>query len=134
MSQKLRSLAPWLLVGLVMLVMYSFSAQPNSGEFTAQFFGHYNHLVRKIAHFSEYAVLFLVSTFAFRRLWSNLSAGWIALVCLALCVAFAAGDEFHQSFVPGRTPLVSDVLLDSFGALFAGFLWLAWRTIRTGVR
>jgi VanZ family protein len=79
-------------------------------------------------------VLFLVLVTAIKRLLSTVSAGWLALLTLALCALFACGDEFHQIFVPGRTPLVSDVLLDSCGAMFAGFLWLAWRAIKAGIR
>ena len=35
------------------------------------------------------------------------------------CVLVAASDEFHQSFVPGRTPAVRDVGIDLLGALLA---------------
>jgi VanZ family protein len=34
-------------------------------------------------------------------------------------VFYAAIDEWHQSFQPGRVPLVSDVLIDALGAAFA---------------
>ena len=51
--------------------------------------------VRKLAHMTEY---FLVAGF--------------------ICVAFAAGDEYHQSFVAGRGPSVKDVGIDSIGAFF----------------
>ena len=40
------------------------------------------------------------------------------LVAGFICVAFAAGDEYHQSFVAGRGPSVKDVGIDSIGAFF----------------
>lgn len=49
---------------------------------------------------------------------------------LAICIAYASTDEFHQSFVPSRVGSVGDVLIDTVGAsLVVGsfFLWDAWR-------
>ena len=46
---------------------------------------------------------------------------WLAWM---LALAYAATDEFHQSFVPGRSPSVLDILVfDNMGALIS--LWLA---------
>jgi VanZ family protein len=35
-------------------------------------------------------------------------------------------DEFHQSFVPGRSATITDVMVDSTGALIA---WLLFRFV-----
>ena len=71
------------------------------------------HIVRKSAHLTEYAILgmflmLLFSTFRIRLrpLWALLSAA-----------AYAATDEWHQAFVMGRGPMFTDVLIDSSGAL-----------------
>jgi len=74
-------------------------------------------LVRKCAHFTEYAVLFWLlmrGPFAGRP-----------YAALSVCVAYALLDEGHQILVPGRTPSLWDVALDSTGALFSRFLNLA---------
>jgi len=43
---------------------------------------------------------------------------------LLIVFLYAASDEFHQSFVPTRTPLVSDVFIDTAGgATGLLFLW-----------
>ena len=43
--------------------------------------------------------------------------GWLAWL---LAILYAASDEFHQSFVPGRHPDPMDVLIfDNLGAIFA---------------
>ena len=44
---------------------------------------------------------------------------WIAW---ALAVMYSATDEFHQSFVPGRHPAVTDVMIDAAGAAVMLFL------------
>lgn len=66
-------------------------------------------VLRKLAHFSEYAVLF----FLWR--WNNVSAP-LSFIFTAF---YAGTDEFHQAFVPGRGPSLLDVAIDSSGALFA---------------
>jgi len=74
-------------------------------------------LVRKSAHFTEYAVLF----------WLLLQGPMAErpYLAFAVCVSYALLDEGHQSLVPGRTPSLWDVALDSTGALFSRFLNLA---------
>jgi len=79
--------------------------------------------LRKAAHVSEYAVLsvllyraFVNTVFQSRR---ALSAG----IVLLSCVAYAASDEFHQSFVPSRTASLRDVMIDVFGATLAVLLY-----------
>jgi len=70
--------------------------------------------VRKLAHFSEYAVLGGLYAAAIRLSLNGRSGrGAAALrtgLPLLLGLAYAAGDEWHQAFVPGRGPAVRDVL------------------------
>lgn len=69
--------------------------------------------VRKMAHATEYAILSclltnLCLTFPMRKayMWSWLMGS-----------AYAATDEFHQLFVPGRSGQITDVMIDSVGCL-----------------
>ncbi len=83
-----------------------------------------NSFIRKTAHFTLYAVMGFLGYLWLHRREHNLS---LIMSCVFL---FAALDEFHQLFVPGRTGLVSDVLLDSIGAacgIFAAYLLLCLR-------
>lgn len=73
-----------------------------------------NELIRKCAHFVEYGVLFWLLVRGPMR-----GRPYLAL---AACVLYAALDETHQIFVPGRGPSVFDVALDSTGALFSRYL------------
>ena len=47
-----------------------------------------------------------------------------ALGTLGIGLVYSVFDEFHQSFVPGRTMSVSDMGLDFIG--LAGSLWMMW--------
>jgi VanZ family protein len=71
-------------------------------------------MFRKFAHLFVYGVLaFLIARALAKQGWPP---GRIVGVGLFLCVMYAASDEFHQSFVPGRYGKVRDVALDSLGA------------------
>jgi VanZ family protein len=86
-------------------------------------------LVRKSAHLSEYAVLALLILRAHRLSLRPAASRWSwprAGVALLMAAAYAATDEWHQSFVPSRTADLNDVLIDSSGAfigLMLRFLW-----------
>lgn len=83
----------------------------------------WQHFVRKAAHFCEYAVLGLLATNAVRSFGLK---GWTKFtVAVAVCVLYAAGDELHQSFVAGRAGRLSDVLLDTAGAVTGVAVFLA---------
>jgi VanZ family protein len=79
----------------------------------------------KTAHFAGYALLGALAMRAisdgrWRRCtwWTGLQALWIGAV-------YGASDEFHQSFVPGRTPSVDDWFADTLGAAAAVLVILA---------
>ena len=72
--------------------------------------------VRKLAHMSEYFLLAVALSFPFYVY--GLRGFPLMLVAGFICVAFACGDEYHQSFVAGRGPSVKDVGIDSIGAFF----------------
>lgn len=71
--------------------------------------------VRKCAHMTEYLILYGTLIPAV--------GGWrqnrrkCLRTALLLTVLYACTDEFHQLFVPGRAGRVTDVLIDSTGAL-----------------
>ena len=124
----------WLPVLLWALVMSGFS----TGTFTSDNTGHIIipflhwllphasaatlddlHLViRKSAHITEYSVFSLLILRAIRAGRREWKLSWALAVVLAV-VVYASLDEFHQSFIPGRTAAVSDVLLDTVGGAAA---------------
>jgi VanZ family protein len=87
-------------------------------------------LVRKGAHFTEYAILALLTLRAANiSLQTGRTGNWAKAAGVALLVAalYAATDEWHQSFVPGRTASVYDVLIDTSGAFVALAVAALWR-------
>ena len=74
---------------------------------------------RKIAHFTEYAILGFLAARAFRTSPRPAIRDRWLLICVTMIVVYALMDEFHQSFVPGRTPDVNDWLVDIAGAAVA---------------
>jgi hypothetical protein len=60
-----------------------------------------------------------------------------AAAAVALATLYGVSDEFHQAFVPGRTPDRFDVLADGLGAAFAiglGAAARAWDILRFPAR
>ena len=112
------SMGRWALVILWMGVIFWFSAQPkealNFGQST---------LMSKLAHVIEYAIQGWLIQWA-RGGRNRQRVGWLSWL---IAVLYAATDELHQSFTPGRTPLVTDVMIDSFGAAL-GVRLAIWRS------
>jgi VanZ family protein len=74
-------------------------------------------VTRKTAHFLEYAIL----CFLFYRGLKNttrLSLARSLVLSFTLSVLYAISDEYHQTWVPGRTGKLFDTGIDSVGAAF----------------
>lgn len=78
---------------------------------------HWSHVVRKAAHFTEFAILGALFTWLFR--------GRRVLIPLLCCLGIAAADETIQMFIPGRSGEFRDLLIDMAGALTAILVLLA---------
>jgi len=87
-------------------------------------------LIRKLAHCTEYGMLalFLYHSFTFRQpeRWNTGSAVGAVIVA----GLFSLTDEYHQSFVPGRTASIKDCGIDTFGALVGMILLYVGRRIQ----
>ena len=97
-----RTLSLWLPVLLWACLIFGLSSIPN----LSTGLGVWDEILRKCAHATEYAILAILLRRAFLA----------ELPALALAVAYAATDEFHQTFVEGRHGSPIDVLIDSAGA------------------
>lgn len=76
--------------------------------------------VRKAAHFSIYALMGFLSFNAFRQ-YKKIPKQ--QLFSALLCLSYSISDEIHQSFVPGRSCELRDVLIDFSGAV-SGIIFL----------
>ena len=148
----------WAPVVIMLLVIARESTAAFGSENTSQIFravyegisGHVSdavwqgvhHRIRKTGHFLGYGTLGVSWLRALLYTWMiamqhRPAAVWrrwsvqMAICCTALVAAI---DEVHQSYIPDRTGLVTDVLLDTSGALiFCALIALFWlsRTART---
>ncbi|MBQ2695804.1 MAG: VanZ family protein [Clostridia bacterium] len=135
----------WVVTVLWCVVIFCFSAQPadNSNQVSVKVSEKVTHalsetdvmtktsaltpgkihfMVRKTAHFMLYLVLGALLMALGKSYW--LPFGRSAVISVVVSVLYAAGDEWHQSFISGRSGQISDVLLDGLGA-FVGILLLS---------
>ena len=144
-----------LLVVAVMVMIYCFSAQTGeesgalSGGLTRWILGIFvqdfdlwaapeqenllyivGFVVRKLGHFTEYALL----GFSLLLHITQLGKKWMIKLPLlwawGIGTIYAASDEFHQSFVGGRGPAVTDVMIDSAGVIAGVMLMVLILQIR----
>jgi VanZ family protein len=103
-----------------MLIIFMFSSIPSESMPT---FGRYDLPVKKFGHAAGYALL--AGSIAWG--WARYDPKSIGLAWL-LTVLYAASDELHQAFVPGRNASLMDIGIDALGALVglvpAFYLWL----------
>lgn len=74
-----------------------------------------NKIIRKAAHFIEYAVIGTVMCLMLNVAIGR--TGTAALISIVLSPLFGLIDEYHQMFSPGRTSLLLDVYIDTAGIL-----------------
>jgi len=99
----------WLPILAWAALIFAFSAVPDLGTGL----GGWDLALRKLAHVTEYAVLGALLVRATGR-------GWLAF---ALGTLYAASDEIHQTFVPGRMGSPVDVAIDAIGVACGVVLW-----------
>ena len=93
------------------------------------------HLItRKLAHFTEYAILGFFAARAFRTSPRPSVANRWFLISLAVVVVYALLDEYHQTFVPSRTGTIYDSLIDIAGGLTALLLIRRHRKSRAALQ
>ncbi|MBE6867143.1 MAG: VanZ family protein [Ruminococcus albus] len=159
MDSKLFNFFRWVILIAMCIVIFVFSSSPATDSSNQSrtivmkviyfFFKDFDHkpisekaavyslvttFVRKCAHFSEYALLAGLAFSAFYGIRNRI----LRLLCsVAAAALYACTDEFHQTFVPGRSGMMRDVIIDSTGALFGAVVacciavyFTAWTIIR----
>lgn len=86
-------------------------------------------VIRKIAHFSIYALVGFLLMALFSTYNINEKNKIISTIIIG--AIYAISDEFHQSFIPGRSGQVSDIFLDTLGVTVGGlFILLIIKTVK----
>ena len=89
-------------------------------------------IVRKAAHFSEYAVFALLAARAFASSSHEFLRRNFFYITFLLIFLYSLSDEYHQSFVPSRVGTIYDSLIDTAGGLTALILYTLWRRRKSG--
>lgn len=96
-------------------IINSISGKNWTAVFKQELINYFEHPIRKFAHFAEYACMGIL-VYTMWRPWLEKGRKLYALVIIWVFFS-AAGDEFHQLFVPGRYGSFADVLLDTCGGV-----------------
>lgn len=83
-------------------------------------------LISVAGHFTVYLVLAALSWWALGAF--RLEARTRGVIVFLAALAYGVTDEWHQSFVPGRTPDIRDLMVDAVGAAVGIFIamGIAW--------
>ena len=133
MYKKNRIIFSWILLVIWMIFIFYMSAQPadisnsQSGfvikllqsigiDSSGNNIDLLTTIVRKSAHFSEYAILGLLSYNVMKNYFTKKRA---RIVAVLIVFFYACSDEFHQLFVSGRAGKITDVIIDTSGGIFS---------------
>lgn len=111
-------------------IINAFSGEQWTDIFREELILYFEHPIRKLAHFSEYACMGILVYFMLRP-WKDRGMRLYLMVVLWVFLS-AAADEFHQLFVPGRYGSFTDVCLDTLGGTFGLILCILIERIREG--
>ncbi len=79
--------------------------------------------IDKLLHSLVYAVLAASALFAVPPAFARRRPLLTSMLVVVFCIAYGISDEFHQSFIPGRTPSVWDLVADTLGAVLCSAGW-----------
>lgn len=77
----------------------------------------------KIAHLVVYAVLSGTVIYAFSAETRRRNRGVVLVTALLVPILFGLSDEYHQSWIPGRTSEFLDLVADAVGGLITALIW-----------
>lgn len=115
-----RKIIAWLYVVLWCGVIFFFSSIP---DLKIKEIGFWDFVLRKIAHITEYAILSILLVNAFFVSTVNFKKFKMYFLSFILSMIYAISDELHQYFVPGRFFSITDIFIDSVGAIIGVIMW-----------
>ena len=127
MSRKLLAGSRIIPMALVMGIIFFLSDQPGDTLYLPPFPG-----IDKLAHLVAYGALAAATIFAFSPGYQRRRPLTVFCITVLFCLGYGVSDEFHQLFVPGRSPSGFDVFADACGALLVCLLWSGWKRNRQG--
>lgn len=104
-----------------MIIIFAFSSRPTIAVSTIDW---RDFFFKKTIHFFEFGILFFLYFRAIRNTIKISTFFKMSLLAFILAVLYGASDEFHQTFITGRTGTLRDAIIDASGAGVAWFgLW-----------
>ena len=141
-SKVIKGFIAWGMLLLWMFIIFQASAQTqldSPGLFetfiganypkVVEFLSQNDFWIRKVGHAVVYFILTLLAYWAFSRYSPYYVSGRPLPWSVAFSIVYAISDEYHQSLVPGRYGVYTDVIIDSVGVFAEDGLiyWLRGR-------
>ncbi len=82
--------------------------------------------IDKLLHAGIYGLLAATIMFAVQENRWHTRPCMVGISVVIFCLLYGLSDEWHQSFVPGRTPDILDIAADTFGAATMILLWFQY--------
>jgi VanZ family protein len=101
--------------GPAILVMGVIFIASNTSGSNIPSFGIFDLMVKKGGHMLGYA--FLAASFFHGLDNGKRTQRSVFTGAVLLAILYAASDEFHQSFTPGRSPAIIDICIDTIGSI-----------------
>lgn len=136
-KNKIYIIISWILVVACMGVIFYMSSQPatvsqkTSDSLLSKIIDVLgielsSRFIRKLAHATEFCVLSILLANAINITFKTKHT-WI--LALGTTIIYGISDEIHQIFVEGRACQLTDMLIDSLGAIAGIIIWLIIFTI-----
>lgn len=93
---------------------------------------HYEHFVRKLAHLCIYIALGGLLSIAVSQHIDK--KRHVFVISSIIGIIYAVSDELHQYFIPGRSFLIKDILIDSFGVISGAIIVVLVMKFITNIR
>ena len=102
-------------VNIILKILY------NENEITQEIVGNVTFWVRKFAHFILYVMGGFLITNCIFNCFNKLKGNFY--ISIAIGTLYSVIDELHQTFVPGRSGEIRDVLIDTVGVIIGAFIF-----------
>lgn len=103
------------LIKNVVNIVYQINNKELTKEKEEQLIESTSLIVRKMAHFTVYFILGIISYFTLK----SYQIQNIVFYSILICVLYACSDEIHQLFSAGRSGKILDVCIDTLGGITA---------------
>ena len=120
---SLKVYARFILMAIVMGMIFYLSHQPGDFSYLPKYIG-----LDKLLHVIAYGSLAATLLYGLDPMTKCSSRALTAVGVVFFCILFGISDEYHQSFIPGRSVSAWDVVADGLGAFLVVVWWLKWST------